>query len=141
MTDQRGPDWTPTDETLLMLRAETLVGIRDRVCKRFDFDPKGNLLWPSPVDQRALDAYGYECAKNIDNDRIRAITAETAAQHALRAAEAEVAALRELLLVAVDYDECRFDHHGFCQTHWLEKPCSMEVIRAGLARTESGGQS
>lgn len=30
--------------------------------------------------------------------------------------------------------ECRYDHHGYCQEHWLdERPCPMETIAKVLA--------
>ena len=30
--------------------------------------------------------------------------------------------------------ECsHFDHHGYCQTHFVENPCSVAVAKAALA--------
>ena len=29
----------------------------------------------------------------------------------------------------VDDEECRFDHHGNCQTHALSNPCNMQRAR------------
>lgn len=37
------------------------------------------------------------------------------------------------VLNAVDDGECRLDHHGYCQSHWLEDPCSVAVARDLLA--------
>lgn len=32
-------------------------------------------------------------------------------------------------LQLADGEVCHYDHHGYCQTHFLhEKPCPMEVI-------------
>jgi hypothetical protein len=31
-------------------------------------------------------------------------------------------------------EECsHFDHHGYCQTHFVENPCSVAVAKAALA--------
>lgn len=40
-----------------------------------------------------------------------------------------------LLLIFVDNEDtpCRFDHHGNCQEHRGDKPCSVAAARAFLA--------
>jgi len=40
--------------------------------------------------------------------------------------------LVELLRNLVDYEECRTDHHGYCQTHRLEENCSVAEAREAL---------
>lgn len=34
-----------------------------------------------------------------------------------------------LLDNVTDDDECQFDHHGNCQTHYLERTCSVAAAR------------
>jgi hypothetical protein len=58
------------------------------------------------------------------------------------ASEAEIAALKAIaerlagalkgVLEPMD-GECELDHHGLCQTHFLESPCSVAEARALLA--------
>ena len=36
----------------------------------------------------------------------------------------------------VDEEECRYDHHGNCQTHAVNNPCEMEVARKALAKAK-----
>ena len=42
--------------------------------------------------------------------------------------------LTEALRQLVDYDECRHDHNGNCQTHGINNPCSMAIARDVLAK-------
>lgn len=35
----------------------------------------------------------------------------------------------ELLKKLADDEECRLDHHGACQTHRLENPCTVAEVR------------
>lgn len=44
----------------------------------------------------------------------------------------EVTALRLALDDLTDDEECRLDHHGYCQTHTLSKPCANATARALL---------
>lgn len=37
----------------------------------------------------------------------------------------EIQLLREFLDVKADGNECRYDHHGYCQSHSLEKDCMV----------------
>jgi hypothetical protein len=58
-------------------------------------------------------------------------------RHDLRAAQADTApggGLREALaaLLEVQDEECRFDHDGNCQAHYVEKPCRVAMARAAL---------
>lgn len=59
----------------------------------------------------------------------------TAAAAPCREAQLE-AALRSLL-GALD-EPCRLDHHGNCQSHFIESPCRVDSARALLACTPTG---
>jgi hypothetical protein len=51
-----------------------------------------------------------------------------------------VAKLVEALagLVACQGDDpCRYDHHGYCQEHYIEAECSVAKARAALAAWET----
>ena len=50
------------------------------------------------------------------------------------ALQREVETLRAALEpLAEHFDgECRFDHHGYCQAHLVDKPCSVAAARAAL---------
>jgi len=39
--------------------------------------------------------------------------------------------MRELLEVMVDIndEECRHDHHGYCQSHYLEESCTIKKAK------------
>ncbi len=53
----------------------------------------------------------------------------------LRAARAENARLRAALTVWAELHEdgdCRYDHHGACQEHYLGDPCIVAETRAAL---------
>lgn len=55
-----------------------------------------------------------------------------------------VSAEGELLaeLVEPQTEECRYDHHGYCQAHWLhERPCPVERAKALLSEPERGAVS
>lgn len=42
--------------------------------------------------------------------------------------------LTEILEELVDDDPCWYDHHGYCQAHWLhEAPCPVERAKEFLA--------
>ena len=39
--------------------------------------------------------------------------------------------LEKQALRLADGDTCHYDHHGYCQTHFLHsKPCPMEIINS-----------
>lgn len=60
-------------------------------------------------------------------------TAISQLEQAVAALEAENATFRGLLLELTDDEPCSYDHHGYCQTHWLhERPCPNERVRALL---------
>jgi len=46
--------------------------------------------------------------------------------------------LLEALEALVDDEECRFDHHGYCQTHNLSNPCDMQRAREVITRAKGG---
>jgi hypothetical protein len=35
-------------------------------------------------------------------------------------------------------DPCRYDHHGYCQEHYIEAECSVAKARAVIAAWEAG---
>lgn len=37
---------------------------------------------------------------------------------------------------AIDDEECRFDHHGNCQTHTCGNPCEQKLLREAVAKAE-----
>jgi hypothetical protein len=57
---------------------------------------------------------------------------------ALVVARAEVAKLRGLLAELVECNDgpCHLDHHGYCQTHFLESDCVIKRAREALAQKE-----
>jgi DNA repair ATPase RecN len=62
-----------------------------------------------------------------------------AAEAKLAASEARVEKLRAALadLVACQgNDPCRYDHHGYCQEHYIEADCSVKKARAALEETK-----
>ena len=44
--------------------------------------------------------------------------------------------LFQALEALVDDEECRFDHHGYCQTHNLSNPCDMQRAREVIAKVK-----
>lgn len=53
-------------------------------------------------------------------------------KHEQRQAFERVTALRLALrdlLDAIGDDPCRFDHHGYCQAHFLSSPCEVATAR------------
>lgn len=46
--------------------------------------------------------------------------------------------LMEALEPFMDDDPCSFDHHGNCQAHLVDNPCSMVKARLALARARGG---
>jgi chromosome segregation ATPase len=63
----------------------------------------------------------------------------TDAEAKLAASEALVERLREALdnLVACQgEDPCYYDHHGYCQAHYIEADCSVAKARAALEETK-----
>jgi hypothetical protein len=52
------------------------------------------------------------------------------------AAERDAARIAELegaLTGVVDDEPCWYDHHGYCQAHFVTSPCEMAEARAALA--------
>lgn len=47
--------------------------------------------------------------------------------------------LRGLVRRLTDEEPCRYDHTGFCQEHFCEKPCVHESAKKALKK--KGGQS
>ena len=45
-----------------------------------------------------------------------------------------VGELVEALEGLIDDEPCRYDHHGYCQTHFITEPCEMAVARAALTK-------
>ncbi len=72
-----------------------------------------------------------------DHDRMQALATESVDNNkkiasgvdAMKLAHGHACALLEKL---IDADECRLDHHGLCQTHRLENPCSVAAARVFL---------
>lgn len=48
----------------------------------------------------------------------------------------EIARLRGALAGVVDDEPCRFDHHGYCQAHFITDPCEMAIARAALGERQ-----
>lgn len=69
---------------------------------------------------------------------VRIKVAQTDGRYVLVAEEAEeIKAYREALrnLLEPHRDSpCRFDHHGYCQAHYLEEDCSVAEARKVLSR-------
>ena len=40
-------------------------------------------------------------------------------------------------LLEIHCDPCHFDHHGNCQAHFVENPCSIKLAREAVAEVES----
>lgn len=57
----------------------------------------------------------------------------------VQALTAEVWRLRKLLQRNIDNEPCRLDHHGYCQTHYLEEDCSVAAASAALQSQEKMG--
>ena len=89
--------------------------------------------WIVQEDVYTGDETQRRCRACDEYEQICAAYTTLAAQGA--AARAERDALREALERFIDGEECRFDHHGYCQTHTSleEGPCLMVQARAALA--------
>lgn len=62
----------------------------------------------------------------VDNDTL-----------SLRDIAVDLEAFARCALEAMD-EPCRYDHHDYCQTHWLDaQPCPVEKVRAVLAHLDS----
>jgi len=45
-------------------------------------------------------------------------------------------------LMLADDEDCWYDHHGYCQTHFLhERPCPMELINECSRKVQEAEQS
>ena len=45
--------------------------------------------------------------------------------------EIKMTELEKQALRLADGETCHYDHHGYCQTHFLHsKPCPMEIINS-----------
>jgi len=59
-------------------------------------------------------------------------------QQGSREARLEAALVR--LLDVLD-EPCRYDHHGYCQTHFVENPCRVAEARALVCQEVPDAQS
>lgn len=89
-------------------------------------------------DVLALNKHG-----NVYVRHVEAMTAEglhsksdIAAELAYR--DVEIERLRGLLLALLEVlePECRLDHHGNCQAHFIESPCRVATARAALGAAD-----
>ena len=83
----------------------------------------------------AIELPDFTSPEDLHRAAKRLLTAYTALAAQCAAVRAERDALREALERFIDGEECRFDHHGYCQTHTSleEGPCLMVRARAALA--------
>lgn len=51
-----------------------------------------------------------------------------------------LAELEAALRAVIDDEPCRYDHHGYCQTHLLGKPCEVAEARRLLVERPSAGE-
>lgn len=52
----------------------------------------------------------------------------------------EIARLREALKVLLEHleDDCRLDHHGYCQNHFVTIPCVYKQAQQALKESSAG---
>ena len=78
---------------------------------------------------RCYEDTGCTCE---EHDRIKELEANLTKQAEVNCGLFnEVARLREALEMWEDNDDCRFDHHGCCQTHGGD-PCRMQSLKQAL---------
>ena len=53
-----------------------------------------------------------------------------------RRCEEELATILDML---IDPDPCRYDHNGFCQTHYQSKPCGHEIAKQAMSTIRKRG--
>jgi len=84
------------------------------------------------------DAPGYANAQTVET--LEHVAKQNQQYHgatinSLRAAEVERDRLREALtrlLAPFGNDACHYDHHGYCQEHFIEADCCVAHARAAL---------
>ncbi|MBT0666997.1 hypothetical protein HT136_01275 [Novosphingobium profundi] len=59
---------------------------------------------------------------------------------ALTAKTAQAEELAEALEALLDDEPCQYDHHGYCQSHFISNPCEMATARAVHAKYKEGGR-
>jgi len=87
------------------------------------------------TDEAMKDALMTELALCLFNDltvsettgRVWAVITAAMAEK-----DAEIARLREALEGLIDDDPCWYDHHGYCQAHYVTSPCEMAIARQAL---------
>lgn len=106
--------------------------------------PTGRFTKAEPADAPADMVETFERVLRPYLPRSQA-NAEAAAQALLEVLRpwllkpGEVAVPAEVLAGLTDADECRFDHHGYCQTHRLhEAPCPNKTANEILAAAGHG---
>ena len=85
------------------------------------------------------DKMTYEIAKEITSDLRHGLALTHLALSFIEGYEsrdAEIKRLREALENLIEPSECRFDHHGYCQEHRIEKPCSNQSAKEALKEGE-----
>ena len=63
---------------------------------------------------RGVETYGYQ------------------SQLACSAAD-RIEKLEAALAGLIDDEPCWYDHHGYCQAHFITSPCEMAIARAALS--------
>jgi len=71
---------------------------------------------------REIGMFSFGWTANQAADRIEALTSE---RDRLREALTR-------LLAPFENDSCRYDHHGYCQEHFIEADCCVSYARAAL---------
>lgn len=131
--------------------AERAGEVLERLQKADEYEPLGHDGWDAAdlitallAQNAALRAERDELSSKLEVERF-----VTDAMHRLaKAAEAQIAALTarvegltgaaKRVLAPLD-EPCRHDHHGYCQTHFVEAECSVAALRAALSATTEEG--
>lgn len=148
MSDSRRPELDEEELIPFLLTLRTfynkdgdvdLTAIAKSICANFTAPEakQREVKWPEKVDLTGFkDGYGKGSRDHIIAAAWnQAIDACKKAYEEAQPASSVNAEVVEALRGLVDDEECSFDHHGYCQTHFSgSMPCLMEKARKALKK-------
>ena len=78
-------------------------------------------------DHRNKDSLAYMFPTIGDIKKLKQFLSEELALAKEEGAREEIEKAAKVIERLVDDDDCTFDHHGYCQTHYGDNPCRNKV--------------
>ena len=127
---------TPADDSTIKFGLMEIDHMTEEICSKFTAPEakQREVKWPEK-DCLPLELQHHKESGLFNEIRNSAIDACKKAYEEAQPSSSVNAEVVEALRGLVDDEECSFDHHGYCQTHFSgSMPCLMEKARKALKK-------